>query len=46
MPAILLARRLARGEMLEPGAQPCIGVIRLDEFLAALAGLDISVIRQ
>jgi hypothetical protein len=46
MPVILLARQLARGEALPPGARPCIGLIGLEEFLAALAGLDISVIRQ
>ncbi len=45
-PAILLAKRLARGGELAPGARPCIGEIGLDEFLAALNGLDISVIRQ
>lgn len=46
MPAILLARRLARGEAIAAGARPCVGVIGLEEFLAALAGLDITVIRQ
>jgi hypothetical protein len=46
MPAILLARRLARGEPLAPGARPCMGEIGLGEFLGALKGLDISVVRQ
>jgi hypothetical protein len=46
MPVILLARRLARGETPPVGAQPCVGVIGLDEFLAALAGLDIRLIRE
>jgi len=32
MPAILLARRLARGDALPAGAQPCVGLLRLDEF--------------
>lgn len=32
MAAILLARRLARGERLGPGAFPCAGFLRLDEF--------------
>jgi hypothetical protein len=32
MPAILLARRLARGEALPLGAQPCLGLLRLAEF--------------
>ena len=46
MPAILLARRLARGGGLPPGARPCLDLIGLDEYLDALNGLDISVIRQ
>jgi hypothetical protein len=46
MPVILLARRLARGEALPIGAQPCVGVIGLDEFLCALEGLDVTVMRQ
>jgi hypothetical protein len=46
MPVILLARRLARGEVPPAGAQPCVGLIGLDEFLTALGGLDISVIRR
>ncbi|WP_322014195.1 saccharopine dehydrogenase family protein [Paraburkholderia sp. J12] len=32
MPAILLARRLARGETLPSGALPCAGLLRLGEF--------------
>lgn len=46
MPVILLARRLARGEALPIGARPCVDLIDLAEYLAALAGLDISIIRQ
>lgn len=46
VPAILLARKLAGGEAPEPGARPCLGVIPLDEFLAALSGLDVTVIAQ
>lgn len=44
MPAILLARRLARGEVTQRGATPCIDLIDLDTYLAALEGMDISVI--
>lgn len=44
MPAILIARRLARGETLEPGARPCLDLIALEEYLAALENLDIAVI--
>lgn len=43
MPAILIARRLAAGEILQPGARPCLDLITLDEFLAALEGFDVSV---
>lgn len=44
MPAILLTRKLARGELDCTGAMPCIDFIGLDEYLGALMGLDISVI--
>jgi NAD(P)-dependent dehydrogenase (short-subunit alcohol dehydrogenase family) len=42
IPAILLAQRFARGEAIAPGARPCLDLIGLDDYLAALAGLDIS----
>lgn len=45
MPAILLARRLAAGQAIAPGARPCLDLIDLDEYLGALAGLDIAVWR-
>lgn len=43
-PAIILARRLAEGGRIAPGARPCLDLIDLDAYLAALEGLDISVI--
>ena len=43
MPAIVIARRLAAGERLEPGARPCLDLVALDEFLAALEDFDVSV---
>lgn len=46
MPAILLARKLARGDLPQRGAGPCLDLIPLDEYLAALEGLDISVVRD
>jgi hypothetical protein len=46
VPAILIARKLAAGEAIAPGARPCLDLIDLDEFLAALAGLDVSVIAE
>jgi len=39
--AIALTRKLARGESLAVGAMPCMGLVTLDEYLAALHGLDI-----
>jgi hypothetical protein len=46
MPAILLARKLARGVVDMRGATPCLGLIDLDSYLKALEGLDISTIRD
>ena len=43
MPAILLARTLARGGIATRGATPCVDLIDLEEYLAALDGLDLSV---
>jgi hypothetical protein len=44
MPSILLTRRLANGELRQRGATPCVDMIDLDTYLAALEGLDISII--
>lgn len=41
MPAILMAKKLASGDVKERGAYPCIGFITLDEYMGALEGLDI-----
>lgn len=46
MPAILLARQLARGSMTRRGATPCVDLIDLDSYLSALEGLDITVVRD
>ena len=46
MPPVLLARRLADGQLTQRGAQPCVDLIGLDEYLAALGGLDIEVKRE
>lgn len=43
MPAILLARKLARGALTARGARPCVDLIGLQEYLSALKGLDISI---
>lgn len=42
MPAILLTRKLAQGEIDRTGATPCLDLITLEEYLAALEDLDIS----
>lgn len=46
MPAILLAQRLAKGEIRRRGATACVDLIDLDAYLAALRGFDISIIRD
>lgn len=40
-PALILARKLARGEESRRGAYPCVGLISLAEFDAELGDLDI-----
>jgi hypothetical protein len=42
IPAILLARRLARNQTSELGAMPCMGLIGLRDYLDGLADLEIS----
>jgi saccharopine dehydrogenase-like NADP-dependent oxidoreductase len=46
MPAILLARRLAKRDLLQRGAMPCVDIIDLETYLAALSTLDISIFRD
>ncbi len=42
IPAIVLARKLVRGEPIAPGARPCLGMMTLDEFTDAVGHLDID----
>jgi hypothetical protein len=42
IPAIVLARKLAAGSVAARGAMPCIGLMTLAEFGAAVSHLDIS----
>lgn len=44
IPAILLAQRLAAGKRIESGARPCLDLVSLDEFMSAIAHLDIDTI--
>jgi NAD(P)-dependent dehydrogenase (short-subunit alcohol dehydrogenase family) len=46
MPAILLARRLARDGAIQCGAKPCVDLIDLDSYLGALSNLDIEIFRD
>lgn len=41
-PAIIMAKKLARGEIHERGAKPCVGLITLEEYLKALEEFDIE----
>lgn len=41
-PAIILARRIAAGQELSPGARPCLDLIRLEELLESMEHLDIT----
>lgn len=42
MPTVLLTCKLARGELLPRGAQPCIGMLNLSEFQSEFARWDVS----
>jgi Saccharopine dehydrogenase NADP binding domain len=44
MPAIILTRRLANGTLNQRGASPGLDLITLEDYVAALGDLDISVI--
>jgi hypothetical protein len=44
LPAIILARRLASGQQLPPGAKPCLDMISLDELLGEMEALDITTV--
>lgn len=46
MPAIILAERLAKGNVLPAGAAPCLDLITLDDYMAALDGLDITFLTE
>jgi hypothetical protein len=48
MAAILLARRLARGESLPAGARPCLSLLRLNEFEPEFArwGMTTEVLEE
>ena len=41
--AVALARKLSAGSIAQRGAQPCIGLISVEEYLAELEGFDIHI---
>ncbi len=43
VPAIVLAKRLVRGEISDRGATPCVGLVTLDEYLAELRDFAIRI---
>lgn len=43
MAVVALARKLAAGRISTRGALPCVGLVSLDEYLAELSGLEITV---
>lgn len=42
IPSILLARKIAAGQYTATGAQACVGMLNLEEYLDALSGLNIK----
>jgi saccharopine dehydrogenase-like NADP-dependent oxidoreductase len=44
--SIALARKLAAGGRLPAGASPCVGLLTLPEYLAALEGLDVREVLE
>ena len=45
-PAIALARKLLRDELRARGAQPCVGLLTVEEILAVGRGLDLHVVQD
>jgi saccharopine dehydrogenase-like NADP-dependent oxidoreductase len=41
-PAIVIAKKMLEGELLEPGAYPCLGLFTVEEFMQELSGFDVS----
>jgi len=43
IPAIILSKKIIRGELCRSGAMPCVGMITLDEYMRELEGLSVKV---
>lgn len=41
MPAIILAAKLSRGEKMEAGAYPCLGLVALEDYMAELSAFEV-----
>ena len=46
IPAIILAKKLAAGEVLESCAKPCVGLVSLEEYLEELKNFNIQTFTQ
>ena len=46
VPTIILAKKLWRGEAMQPGAYPCVGLVSLTEYLHELEPYDIETFEQ
>lgn len=44
IPAIILAKKLYRGELKDSGAKPCVGMVTVDEYINELAEFDVSTV--
>jgi saccharopine dehydrogenase-like NADP-dependent oxidoreductase len=44
--AVVIARKLARGQLDTRGAMPCLGLMRLPEFIGEVADLDIEITQR
>lgn len=42
IPAIVLAKKIARGESLKTGAYPCVAMVTLEEYMQELQGMPIT----
>jgi hypothetical protein len=45
IPAIVLAKKIAKGEFPAVGAMPCVGLVSLSEYLEELSAFEVSTYR-
>lgn len=46
IPAVILAKKLAKGELNQTGAMPCLSMFSLDEFMVEIDGLHIQQVLE